>query len=98
MADIFISYASEDRGRIQPLAKALAETQSWSGEFSRLFAARSYKRRRRYMAIELLDSASEHHTFGTLGESADALYGLVERLYPIRRSNPGQVVRQPLRI
>jgi hypothetical protein len=30
MADIFISYASEDRGRIQPLAKALAETQSWS--------------------------------------------------------------------
>ena len=29
MADIFISYAKEDRARIEPLAKALAE-QGWS--------------------------------------------------------------------
>lgn len=30
MADIFISYASQDRDRINVLAKALAETQGWS--------------------------------------------------------------------
>jgi len=29
MADIFISYASEDRNRVQPLAKALGD-QGWS--------------------------------------------------------------------
>jgi hypothetical protein len=30
MSDIFISYASEDRDRVKPLAEALAVTQGWS--------------------------------------------------------------------
>jgi aminopeptidase-like protein len=50
------------------------------------------------MAIDLAGSATEHQRPGTPGESAEALYALVKRLYPICRSITGDGVRQTLRI
>jgi aminopeptidase-like protein len=50
------------------------------------------------MAIDLAGSATEHRRLDAPHESAEALYALVERLYPICRSITGEGVRQTLRI
>ena len=50
------------------------------------------------MAIDLAGLTTEQQHLGTPGKSAEALYALVERLYPICRSITGEGVRQTLRI
>jgi aminopeptidase-like protein len=50
------------------------------------------------MATELAGSATEHRRPGAPHESAQGLYALVERLYPICRSITGDGVRQTLKI
>jgi aminopeptidase-like protein len=85
-------------GRMNDAAACLITVVQYKESLVAYLRHHPYKRGRRYMAIELLDLASEHQNFGNLGESADALYGLVERLYPICRSITGEGVRQTLRI
>ena len=50
------------------------------------------------MAIDLARHGDDHRPLGAPHESAEALYALVERLYPICRSITGEGVRQTLRI